>query len=139
MLFWSHLHTWFGIGMTYEKIQGVKFVAPKTDFYFLRAHISFLARAKILRQPLVTLKTFVFYRFFIMFLICSKNALVKMGFTPPPSCSCRHFWVGTLCCQYKINGTNKNKTFTHQRIKPHNNQKMLDQHLSGKNNKNFLS
>ena len=31
------------------------------------------------------------------------------------------------------------KTFTHQRIKPQNNQKMLDQHLSGKNNKNFRS
>ena len=90
-LFWGPLDAWFGIGITFEKIWGGGggiFVAPKIYFYFF-------ARANFLRQPLVTLETFVFDRFSILFLICSKNALVKMAVSPPPSCSCRHFWVGT--------------------------------------------
>ena len=78
-----------------RKIEGwAKLIAPKIDFYFSRARISFLARANFLRQPQVTFKTFVFDRFSIMFLICSKKALVKMGLAPP-SFTCRHFLVGT--------------------------------------------
>jgi len=51
-------------------------------------------------------QTFVFDRFFILFLIHSKNALVKMGLAPPSSWSCRHFFVGTV---RKIAGEMKNE------------------------------
>ena len=66
-----------------KKLRGAKLVAPEIDFYFFRARSAFLARAKFLRQPLVTYKTFSKNRFLRMFLICSQNALVKMGLDPP--------------------------------------------------------
>ena len=93
-LFWAPLNAWFGAGTQFLKIGGgVKLIAPKIDFYFFCARILFLARAKFLRQPLVTLKTFVFDRFCILFFICSKNALVKMGVTPPPHSVVDTFWL----------------------------------------------
>ena len=65
-------------------LRGAKSVAPKIEFLGLCARIAFLARAKFLRQPLVTLKTFVSDRFSRLFLICSKTALVKMGLASSP-------------------------------------------------------
>ena len=62
---------------------GAKSVASKIEFLGLNARVAFLARAKFLRQPLVTYKTFVSDRFFRLFLIYSKNTLVKMGIPPP--------------------------------------------------------
>ena len=82
---------------------GLRLVGPKIDFYFFCARISFLARAKFLRQSLVSLKTFVFDWFSIMVLIFSKNALVKMGLTPPPPpfWSYRHFCFGTVAIKQR--------------------------------------
>ena len=86
-LFWAPLHAWFGAGTQFLKIggEGVKLIAPKIDFWRLCARMSFLARAKFLRQPLVTYKTFVSDRFFRLFLIYSKNTLVKMSLAPSHS------------------------------------------------------
>ena len=67
-----------------QKVEGgVRLIAPKIDFYFFCARIAFLARAKFLRQPLVTYKTFGKNRFLILILICSKNTLVKIALNPP--------------------------------------------------------
>ena len=75
-------------------LRGAKSVAPKIEFLWLCARIAFLARTKFLRQPLVTLKTFVSDRFSRLFLICSKHALVKWAL--PPSSAFRHFFGGTI-------------------------------------------
>ncbi len=64
---------------------GAKSVAPKMDFYFFRARSALLARAKFLRQPLVTYKTFGKNRFSRLFLICSKNTIVENGPDTPPT------------------------------------------------------
>ena len=75
---------------------GAKSVAPKIEFLGLCARIAFLARAKFLRQPLVTLKTFVSDRLSRLFLICSNNVLDKMSFTHP------HRLLDTFCMhEYK--------------------------------------
>ena len=50
------------------------------DFLGFRARSALLARAKILKQPLTTYKTFVSDRFFLIFLI---GSIQKMGLTPP--------------------------------------------------------
>ena len=93
-LFWTPQHAWLGTGMPYWKFWG-------GANQLLCACISFFARTKFLRQHLVTLETFVFDRFSILFLICSKNALVKMA-VPPPSYCCRHFFVGTILQNCKL-------------------------------------
>ena len=64
-----------------QKIEGgAKLIAKKIEFLRFCARISFLARAKILRQPLITYKTFVFDRFSRLFPDCSR---LKMGLAPP--------------------------------------------------------
>ena len=62
----------------------------------LRARCVFGAR-QVLRQTLVTYKTFVSDRFFRLFLIYSKNVFLKMGLDPPPPplSGFRHFCAGT--------------------------------------------
>ena len=74
---------------------GAKLIAPKIEILRFCARIAFLARAKFLRQPLVTYKTFGKNRFFRMFLICPKNALVTFGVCLPPSLRFRQFFLGT--------------------------------------------
>ena len=63
---------------------GAKSVASKIEFLGLSARVAFLARAKFLRQPLVTYKTFVSDRFFRLFLIYSKKTPPHTH-TPPHS------------------------------------------------------
>ena len=63
-------------------VGGVKLIAPKIAFSRFCARITFLARAKFLRQPLGTYKTFGKNRFSILFLIFSKNTIVENGLAP---------------------------------------------------------
>ena len=56
---------------------GAKSIASKTGFWGS-------ARAKFLRQPLVTYKTFASDRFSIFFFLTSKKRIVENGVCPPP-------------------------------------------------------
>ena len=71
---------WYWNGMVKKLEGGGKLIAKKIKFFFC-ARIVLLARAKFLRQPLITFKTFVFDRFSRLFPDCSR--LRKMGLPPP--------------------------------------------------------
>ena len=80
--FWAPLHAWFGTRTLWSGTWGGKINCSKNrDFAVLRAPCVFGAR-QVLRQPLVTYKTFGKNRFSRMFLICPKNALVTFGVCP---------------------------------------------------------
>ena len=86
-----------------QKVEGVKLIALKINFYFFAraARSTFLARHKFLRQTLITYKTFGKNRFSILFLIFSKNIIVENGLHPPtPHFRFSHGCLGTRVYQF---------------------------------------
>ena len=127
--FWAPLHVWFGTRTlwsgTWGGGGGVNLIAPKIEFLRFCARIAFLARAKFLRQPLVTYKTFGKNRFFRMFLICPKNALVTFGVYPPPPppllvldsfVLAREVWQNTRIYFLQSNSTDNNDELKNLKI-----------------------
>ena len=82
-LFWAPPHAWLGTRIQFLKNGwGGKLIVSKIEFWGFCARIAFLARAKFLKQPLVTLKT---YRYSRLFFIYSKNAFCENVARLPPS------------------------------------------------------
>ena len=75
---------------------GSKSVASKIEFWGLCARVAFLARAKFLRQPLITQKIFVSDRFIIFCVVTFLKTIVENGFDSPPYFGFRQGCLGTL-------------------------------------------